>query len=130
MLLAPIHRKRFQHTRQHHFFPLPPVKDRLHDCPREQSQAQYAGHVGRCNAFALCQLGNGRELTGSGTRVHIHLKHCENCQASHLFDNGIERLSPVIIGIVHHDVDEHRHQETKDLGTVPNLGSVHAAVPS
>lgn len=46
-----------------------------------------------------------------------------------LFYNGIERLSPVIIGIVHHDVDEHWHQETKDLCTVPNLSSVHAAVP-
>ena len=30
---------------------------------------------------------------GSGTRVQIHLKHSENCQAPHLFDNGIERLA-------------------------------------
>jgi len=50
--------------------------------------------------------------------VHIRLKLWENCQASYLFDNGIERLTRVFIGVGHHDVDKNWHQETKEQGTV------------
>jgi hypothetical protein len=46
-----------------------------------------------------------------------------------LFNDWVERLTPVFNGVIHHDVDEHRHQKPEDLCAVPNLRSVDTAVP-
>ena len=46
-----------------------------------------------------------------------------------LFDNGIERLAPVFIWVVHHDVDENGHQKPEDLSAILNLRPVDTTVP-
>ena len=46
-----------------------------------------------------------------------------------MFYDSILRFFPVMLRIVHHDVDEHRHQSAKDGGAVRHLPPVDAAVP-
>ncbi len=43
--------------------------------------------------------------------------------------NRIKRLPPISVRIVHHDVNEHRHQEPKDCGAIAGLCAVDGAVP-
>lgn len=46
-----------------------------------------------------------------------------------LFNNRIERLPPIFVRIVHHYVDEYRHQKFKDCRAVADLRAVDGAVP-
>ena len=50
-------------------------------------------------------------------------------ERTRLRHNRIEWLAPVIARIVHHQVDEDRHQEGENRSAVADLGPVYAAVP-
>ena len=46
-----------------------------------------------------------------------------------LFHNRIEGTPPVFVRVVHHDVDEHGHEEGEDRGAVAHLIAVDPTVP-
>ena len=76
------------------------------------------------NQNPLTQPGNGR----SPHRGSMHQSQQQSNSLA-LVDNRIERLSPVRLWIVHHDIHENRHQEAHDGGTVTHLVAIYCAVP-
>jgi len=49
--------------------------------------------------------------------------------ANGLLNDRIERLPPILVRIIHHDVNEHRHQESEDGCAVADLCAVDGAIP-
>ena len=46
-----------------------------------------------------------------------------------LIDHRVERLSPVPIRIVHHDVNEYGQERSQHCGAVPNLIPIYFPIP-
>ena len=59
----------------------------------------------------------------SDWRMGLFLRHAT------LFHDRVEGTPPVLVRVVHHDVDEHGHEKGKDRGAAAHLVPVHPAVP-
>ena len=59
----------------------------------------------------------------SARRLELFRRHAT------LFHDRVDGTPPVIVRVVHHDVDEHGHEKGEDRGAVAHLVPVDLAVP-
>ena len=64
----------------------------------------------------------------SGAKLPVAVTPDIDCLLFSL-DDWIKRPPPILVGIIHHQVDKDRHQEGQDCRAVSDLRSVDPAVP-
>lgn len=81
-------------------------------------------HLIWCERIRLCSLSGGTELL---LECNIVLRALiTNITSPH---HRIKRLPPILVGIVHHDVNKDGHEERENGGTILNLTAIYTAVP-